>query len=77
MSNIPKLRFPEFNGEWEEKRFGDILSLNMVPVPKPDTEYERLGIFCHNKGTFFVAEKKLFIYRTFCQNHIKSTILLV
>ena len=52
MSNIPKLRFPEFNGEWEEKRFGDILSLNMVPVPKPDTEYERLGIFCHNKGTF-------------------------
>lgn len=52
MSNIPKLRFPEFSGEWEEKRFGDILSLNMVPVPKPDTEYERLGIFCHNKGTF-------------------------
>ena len=52
MSNIPKLRFPEFSGEWEEKTFGDILSLNMVPVPKPDTEYERLGIFCHNKGTF-------------------------
>ena len=52
MSNIPKLRFPEFTGEWEEKTFGDILSLNMVPVPKPDTEYERLGIFCHNKGTF-------------------------
>ena len=23
MSNIPKLRFPEFNGEWEEKRFFD------------------------------------------------------
>ena len=21
--NIPKLRFPEFNGEWEEKRFSD------------------------------------------------------
>lgn len=52
MSNTPKLRFPEFSGEWEEKTFGDILSLNMVPVPKPDTEYERLGIFCHNKGTF-------------------------
>lgn len=52
MSNIPKLRFPEFSGEWEEKTFGDILSLNMVPVEKPDTEYERLGILCHNKGTF-------------------------
>ena len=23
MSNIPKLRFPEFKGEWEEKRFSD------------------------------------------------------
>ena len=21
--NIPKLRFPEFNGKWEEKRFSD------------------------------------------------------
>ena len=52
MSNTPKLRFPEFSGEWEEKTFGDILSLNMVPVEKPDTEYERLGILCHNKGTF-------------------------
>ena len=23
MSNIPKLRFPEFSGKWEEKRFFD------------------------------------------------------
>ena len=26
MSNIPKLRFPEFNGEWEEKRLSDIMT---------------------------------------------------
>lgn len=28
MSNIPKLRFPEFNGEWEEKRLSDIASFS-------------------------------------------------
>ena len=24
MSNVPKLRFSEFSGEWEDKKFGDI-----------------------------------------------------
>ena len=28
MSNIPKLRFPEFKGEWEEKRLSDIASFS-------------------------------------------------
>ena len=28
MSNIPKLRFPEFSGEWEEKRLSDIASFS-------------------------------------------------
>ncbi|MGL5950072.1 MAG: restriction endonuclease subunit S, partial [Cetobacterium sp.] len=27
MNKIPKLRFPEFSGEWEEKRSKDILTL--------------------------------------------------
>ena len=27
MSNIPKLRFPEFKGEWEEKKLGECLTL--------------------------------------------------
>lgn len=26
MSNVPKLRFKEFSGEWDEKRYGDIYS---------------------------------------------------
>lgn len=26
MSNIPKLRFPEFKGEWEEKRLNSIFT---------------------------------------------------
>ncbi len=28
MSNIPKLRFPEFSGEWEEKKLSDIASFS-------------------------------------------------
>ena len=24
--NVPKLRFPEFSGEWEEKKLADIAS---------------------------------------------------
>ena len=28
MRKIPKLRFPEFSGEWEEKKIGDILRIN-------------------------------------------------
>ena len=24
--NTPKLRFPEFTGEWEEKKFGDLVN---------------------------------------------------
>ena len=50
--NVPKLRFKEFNGEWEEKTFRDIVSLNLVPVEKPNTDYVRLGIRSHCKGTF-------------------------
>ena len=26
MSNIPKLRFPEFSGEWEEKKLNSIFT---------------------------------------------------
>lgn len=32
MSNIPKLRFPEFTGEWEEKKIDELSLIN----PKPD-----------------------------------------
>jgi len=32
MSNIPRLRFPEFSGEWEEKHIDELSQIN----PKPD-----------------------------------------
>ncbi len=34
MSNVPKLRFKEFNGEWEEKQLGKIATFyNSKRIP--------------------------------------------
>ena len=54
----PKLRFPEFTDEWEEKQFDEILSENLDPIPTPKEEYIKLGIYCHAKGTFHKIVKK-------------------
>lgn len=36
MSNIPKLRFPEFSGEWEEKRLDSLSLINPNPGDLPE-----------------------------------------
>jgi type I restriction enzyme S subunit len=28
MSNVPNLRFPEFSGEWEVKKLGEVAEIN-------------------------------------------------
>lgn len=38
--------------EWEEKRLGDVLTENNLPIAKPNKGYERLGLRSHCKGTF-------------------------
>jgi type I restriction enzyme S subunit len=30
---VPKLRFKEFSGEWEEKKLGDVSNINMGQSP--------------------------------------------
>lgn len=52
MSNIPKLRFPEFTDAWEKCKLGEILIENLKPVDKPQNGYTRLGLRSHMKGTF-------------------------
>jgi type I restriction enzyme, S subunit len=37
--NIPKLRFKEFNGEWEERTFKDIVKLQRGSSPRPILKY--------------------------------------
>ena len=36
MSNIPKLRFPEFKGEWEEKKLDSLSLINPKPIDLPE-----------------------------------------
>jgi type I restriction enzyme S subunit len=35
MNNVPKLRFPEFNGEWEENKLGDVADIKRGASPRP------------------------------------------
>ena len=39
MSKVPKLRFPEFEGEWEEKEFSNYIVLYRGSSPRPIQEY--------------------------------------
>lgn len=49
---IPELRFDGFDGNWEEKKLGEIVTQNMKPIPTPKKDYERLGVRSFAKGTF-------------------------
>ena len=49
---FPELRFPNFTDAWEQRKLGEILEINQIPVPKPSSSYIRLGIRSHGKGTF-------------------------
>ncbi len=37
MSNVPKLRFKEFSGEWEEKKLGEITEITMGQSPSSNS----------------------------------------
>jgi len=50
--NTPRLRFPEFSGEWAEKDFHSFLAPDFRAVPKPTQNYLALGVRSHGKGTF-------------------------
>jgi type I restriction enzyme S subunit len=51
-----ELRFKNYGGneylEWKEVKLGDILSLTLREVAKPQTAYGALGVRSHAKGTF-------------------------
>lgn len=53
-SKVPALRFPEFKGEWDEKRLGKVLIKQVDPVDVDvDTYYSEIGIRSHGKGIFY------------------------
>ena len=62
--NVPELRFPEFDGEWEEKKLGDIGSVAMNKrIYKNETTnhgeipFYKIGTFGKKAETFISREK--------------------
>ena len=54
---IPKLRFPSFNAEWEEKKIKNILNRVNSPVcVVANKKYKQIGIRSHGKGIFYKEE---------------------
>lgn len=52
--NTPALRFPEFSGEWEEKKTREIIERVSVPVEvEKEKLYQQIGIRSHGKGIFY------------------------
>ena len=49
---VPRVRFEGFDGEWEIKQLGELVTQVVREVPKPDKAYKRLSIRSHAKGTF-------------------------
>lgn len=50
--NVPKLRFPEFCGEWKDFQFSKFLAGEFREVPKPSGRYLAIGVRSHGRGTF-------------------------
>ncbi|MFT3947897.1 MAG: restriction endonuclease subunit S [Agriterribacter sp.] len=52
--NIPPLRFPDFEEEWELKPFGKLATRVSDPVDvEPEELYQQIGIRSHGKGIFY------------------------
>ena len=75
---IPQLRFPDFNDEWKQKKFGSVTERISNPVDVEfDTMYQQIGIRSHGKGIFhkeFVDGKTLGNKRVFW---VKENTLIV
>ncbi|ACA56258.1 restriction endonuclease subunit S [Clostridium botulinum] len=57
MNKVPKLRFPEFSGEWKEKKCSNLFDKirNRVDVEE-NKSYKQIGIRSHGKGIFYKEE---------------------
>lgn len=57
MNKVPKLRFPEFEGEWQEKKIVEIFDKVRNGVDVIESEkYKQIGIRSHGKGIFYKEE---------------------
>ena len=49
---VPKLRFPGFTEDWEQRKLGEVFDRYESRVETPHDGYWRLGLRSHCKGTF-------------------------
>lgn len=48
----PVVRFAGFTNDWEQRKLGELVEENQIPILTPKESYIRLGIRSHAKGTF-------------------------
>jgi len=63
INNIPKLRFPEFNGEWKEKSLGQVGDVKMCrrifneeTLPTGEIPFYKIGSFGKQADAFISKE---------------------
>ena len=61
MSNVPKLRFSEFNGEWTTSKFGDVFNFLITnSLSRDSLHYEKYGVFNIHYGDIHTKFKTAF-----------------
>ena len=72
MSNVPKLRFKEFSGKWEEKTFKELTKINQgLQIPISDRYLEQVeNSFFYITNEFLKdgSKNKYFIKLIFFKN---------
>jgi len=71
---VPKLRFKEFSGEWEEKKLGDISEIVRGGSPRPIDNYMTLDKYALNWLKIADVDKNS-KYVTFTKERVKKTAL--
>jgi type I restriction enzyme S subunit len=86
-TNIPKLRFPEFSGDWENKKLGEIIlkldsGVSVNSIDEPANELNEFGILktsCISKGKFIPEQNKQILLEEIRRaklNPIKGSIII-
>ena len=64
MKRVPELRFKEFDGEWEEKRYSEIFKINQglqIPISERFTDYKE-GRYFYITNEFLKKNSQLSYY---------------
>jgi hypothetical protein len=76
--NVPELRFPEFNNNWDTDRIDNFLVRHVDPVDVDlETKYKQIGIRSHGKGIFHEAYDRGGKFRMYQNNPVLKDYLLV